>query len=302
LFIIFNTVNTTLRVFEEIRKVKPAKLYIFSDGPRKHVSDDRGKCLATQKIAARVDWDCELKTLFLEENYGSREGVVKGIDWFFENVEEGIILEHDCLPSRSFFYFCQTMLEYYRYDTRIMHVCGGNYQHGIQRGNASYYFSKYPQIWGWATWRRAWKYYDVDMKKYSEFNKYFNIDSLFRLKGEQKFWKKMFEHTITKKISTVWDFQWVFTVLTNNGLSVTPNTNLVSNIGFGNEALHMQFVDKKTANLKIGEIEKIIHPDFVLPDFEADKLAFQNLFTLPFDDKVKVLLLRIINKIKKYLV
>ncbi len=301
LFIIFNNSNTTRRVFEEIRKVKPSKLFVFSDGPRKSRPDDEEKCIETQKIATSVDWDCELKTLFLDENYGSRTGVAKGIDWFFNNIEEGIILEHDCLPSRSFFYFCQEMLEHYRDDTRIMHICGGNYQNGIQRGNASYYFSKYNQIWGWATWKRAWNYYDVDMKNYKEFNKYFSIKSLFRSKQEHKFWTKNFADTITRKINTVWDFQWLYTVLTQNGLSITPNKNLVSNIGFGPEAVHMSFVDKKTANLEIFEMDEITHPEFVLADYEADKLAFENLFTLPLSDKFKILIIRIKNKIKRIL-
>ena len=299
LFIIFNNPNTTKRVFEQIKKAKPSKLFVFCDGPRKTVPDDKEKCRETQIVATQVDWDCELQTLFLEENYGSRYGVAKGIDWFFDNVDEGIILEHDCLPSNSFFYFCQELLEYYRTDTRIMHICGGNYQNAIQRGDASYYFSKYNQIWGWATWKRAWKYYDVDMKNFDKFNQTLKIESLFRIKNEKKFWVKNFNDTITHKLNTVWDFQWLFAVLSQNGLSVTPNKNLVSNIGFGSEAVHMSFVDKKTANLEIFEINEIIHPDFIIADFEADKLAFKNLFTLPFNDRLKIFIIRVRNKLRK---
>jgi len=137
------------------------------------------------------------------------------------------------------------------------------------------------------------------MKKFQQFNKYFNIESIFRLKQEQKFWMKMFRYTISRKVNTVWDFQWVFAVLTQNGLSVTPNKNLVSNIGFGPEAVHMSFIDKKTANLKVFELNEITHPDFILADFEADKLAFKNLFTLPLYARIRIFIIKIRNKIKK---
>jgi hypothetical protein len=299
LFIIFSTVETTRKVFEAIRAARPQRLFVFSDGPRPKVAGEREKCLAAQQIATRVDWPCELKTLFLEENLGPRKGVARGIEWFFENVDEGMILEHDCLPAMSFFSFCQEMLERYRDDERVMHVCGGNYQHGAQRGRASYYFSRYPQIWGWATWKRAWKHYDVDMKAYGRFLEDFRLDSLFRLPAERKFWKRAFADTISRKIATVWDFQWVFAVLSQNGLAVTPNRNLVSNIGFGEEALHMSFIDKKTAALPIFELDELSHPEFVLSDVDADATAFKNLFTLPPVDRARVLLLRVAGKLRK---
>jgi hypothetical protein len=301
LFIIFNNATTARKVFDVIRSVKPKRLFVFCDGPRPSVAGEKEKCLEAQSVATQVDWDCELRTLFLEDNLGSRNGVARGIDWFFENVDEGMILEHDCLPSKSFFWFCQEMLSRYRDDARVMHVCGGNYQGGIERGDSSYYFSRYPQIWGWATWKRAWKYYDVDMKGYEPFLKNQGLESLFRLRAERRFWKHNFEKTISREINTVWDFQWVFSVLTQNGLSITPNKNLVSNIGFGEGALHMSYIDKKTANLPIHELDAITHPGFMVADVAADAVAFRNLFTLPPTGRAKVFLFRARRKLRKIL-
>jgi hypothetical protein len=301
LFIVFSANSTTRKVFEAIRSARPSRLYVFCDGPRPRVAGEREKCLESQRIATQVDWPCALKTKFLEENHGSRYGVAMAINWFFENEEEGMILEHDCLPSAEFFSFSQDMLARYRDDPRVMHVNGANYQHGVKRGKASYFFSRYPQIWGWSTWRRAWKHYDVDMKRYGAFMENYGLRSLFRSRPERKFWKKCFERTISGKISTVWDFQWVFAVLSQNGLSVTPNANLVSNIGFGAEALHMGFIDKKIASLPLEALGPVVHPEFEAADADADARTFKTLFTLPPADRLRVFMLRVGKKLRKIL-
>jgi hypothetical protein len=151
-------------VFERIRAIKPHKLFIAADGPRLDRSAEIEKCLQAREIISQIDWQCELKTLFKAENSGPFWGPVSAISWFFKEVEEGIILEDDCLPDLSFFTFCEQLLEYYRNETKIMHISGSNFQFGQKHGKDSYYFSKYTHVWGWATWKRAWQHY-FDMRK-----------------------------------------------------------------------------------------------------------------------------------------
>ena len=165
LFLIFNRPETTKKVFSAIKEVQPPRLYIAADGPRSEQPDEADHCELARTIATKVDWDCEVKTLFRDQNLGIRIAVSQAIDWFFEQEPEGIILEDDCLPDQSFFWFCKELLEKYRNDTRIMHIGGTNFQFGKNRTNYSYYFSRYAHIWGWASWRRAWEYYDEKLKK-----------------------------------------------------------------------------------------------------------------------------------------
>ena len=168
LFLIFNRPDTTKRVFESIRSIKPAKLYIAADGDRKDKVGEDLLCKDTRSIIDLIDWECEIKTLFRPENLGCKIAVSSAIDWFFENEEQGIILEDDCLPNESFYIYCETLLNYYAFNERIMHISGNNFQDGMMRGNGSYYFSNYNHIWGWASWKRAWKAYNVDLSFLTE--------------------------------------------------------------------------------------------------------------------------------------
>jgi len=229
LFLIFNRPDTTQQVFNSIKKAKPKQLFVAADGPREKKEGEKEKCEQARKVIEQVNWDCEVKTLFRDRNLGCKIGVSSAINWFFENVEEGIILEDDCLPSQSFFWFCQELLEHYRNDTRVMHISGNNFQFGRKIGNASYYFSIFGLIWGWATWKRAWRYYDVKMKTYSQFKDEGQIKNIFYNKKMQHYYKKIFDKVYKEKIDT-WDYQWLYSRLLNQGISIHPNVNLVQNI------------------------------------------------------------------------
>ncbi|HBY56714.1 MAG TPA: hypothetical protein DEG96_02450 [Candidatus Atribacteria bacterium] len=296
LFLIFNRPDTTQKVFDAIKQAKPKQLFVAADGPREDKEGEKEKCKQTRKIIEQVDWDCEVKTLFRDKNLGCKIAVSSAIDWFFENVEEGIILEDDCLPSQSFFWFCQELLEYYRKDTRIMMISGNNFQFGKIRGEGTYYFSKYAHIWGWATWRRTWKCYDVDIKSFDEFKRENQIKNIFRIKQQQKYWMNVFQKVYNNKINT-WDYQWAYTCFINNGLCIMPNVNLVSNIGFNRDSLHTRDEDNIFSKIKTEEITKIIHPEFVLADQEADlltsKLCFGNINIF---ERIKNKILRVVKK------
>lgn len=269
LFLIFNRPDATQRVFDEIKKAKPLRLYVAADGPRSNKEGESDRCEETRKIIRQVDWECEVATLFREENLGCKKAVSSAIDWFFGQEEEGIILEDDCLPDPSFFGYCQELLEKYRDDDRVMMISGDNFQDGAMRGDGSYYFSKNVHIWGWASWRRAWNKYDVTMRSYPEFRKQGRIESVFQGKILQQYWLSIFDSVFSGKIDT-WDYQWVYAVWANGSLSIIPNVNLISNIGFRNDATHTRGTESEFANMDTKALGAINHPRFVMQDRRAD--------------------------------
>jgi hypothetical protein len=275
LFLIFNRPDTTAQVFEALRKVRPKYLYVAADGPRIDRIGEKEKCEAARAIIRQIDWDCKVQKLYREQNLGCKVAVSSAIDWFFLHEEEGIILEDDCLPNKLFFTYCSNLLKKYRTDDRIMHIGGVSFLKGKDTGepHASYYFSRDPYVWGWATWKRAWNLYDVNLKLLpkileSGMMKKFYPDTL-----EGHYWENIFRNTFDGKINT-WDYQWKFAVLCNHGLCVVPKNNMVINIGFGADATHTGSND--TAFTMAHEnIEEIVHPKIIAVDLCADAKVFR---------------------------
>lgn len=276
LFVVFNRPHTTARVFEAIRQAKPRQLFIASDGPRAGHPTDASNCEKVRQIVAAVDWDCEVKTLYQPRNLGCRQAVSTGITWFFEQVEEGIILEDDTLPSHSFFSFCQELLERYRSNEQIMMISGDNFQWGKWRGEGSYYFSGYTHIWGWASWRRAWKYYDVAMKDFTLPEAKTLLRQRLKSPLERTYWLRQFQKAYLGEVDT-WDYQWTYAVWKQNGLAVMPNINLVSNIGFGAGATNTAAQNNKLSEIPAGEINSIIHPKVIERNEAADHHGFMHI-------------------------
>lgn len=279
LFLIFNRPDTTQLVFDEIRKAKPIKLFVAADGPREDMPSDIERCQTTREIINQVDWDCEVIKNYSDVNLGCGRRISSSLNWVFSKVEEAIILEDDCLPTPSFFYFCQELLEKYRDDTRIMHIGSNNFQFGQNRTNYSYYFSKYPHSWGWASWRRAWKHFDYDMKTWPEFKKTKMIASVCENPYEQKYWTKIFDRMFENApVPDIWDYQWLYNFWSQNGLSIIPNVNLVSNIGFGRpDSTHCKG-NPPYAQLPTDDIWQLKHPPFVTRNREADDYTFNHHF------------------------
>jgi hypothetical protein len=277
-FLVFNRPHTTERVFEAIRQARPKQLLVVADGPRSDRPDDVEKCAAVRKIVEKVDWPCEVKRNYAETNMGCKRRVSSGLDWVFSEVEEAIILEDDCLPTPSFFPFCEELLERYRHDTRIMHISGDNFQNGISRTLYTYYFSHFAHIWGWATWRRAWKHYDLEMKMWSKVKMLGFQQYMFDSVSESEYWRQIFDAASNGKIDT-WDYAWNFTCFVN-GLSICPNVNLVSNIGFADDGTHCS-AGSPLANLPVFDTGKITHPLFVIRHREADEYTFEHIYKPP---------------------
>jgi len=268
LFLIFNRPDTTGLVFEQIRLAKPTRLYVAADGPRAGRPAEAVLC-AEAKAMVKVDWDCEVKTLYRAENLGCRNGVSAAIDWFFSQEEEGIILEDDCLPANSFFRFCDTLLDKYRHDTRIRHITGCNLQHGKKWGDASYYFSNRTHVWGWASWKRVWDGYDINLTKYAESEVTEKLANIYDDAMVVDSWVNIFKESKAGKINS-WAYPLDFLNFFNNSLVIIPNANLVSNIGFMPGATNTISTDDVFANIPLSEIYDIVHPVFFVPEKKAD--------------------------------
>lgn len=277
LFIIFNRIETARNVFKEIRKIRPKKLFIASDGGRNTL--EHTLCVNIRnEIMGMIDWECDLKTKFNEINLGSGLNVSRAIDWFFESVEEGIILEDDCLPNKSFFSFCENLLEKYRYRNEIFVIGGVNFQNKKKKVS-SYYFTRYGHTWGWATWKRAWQHYDYNLQKIEEPKYIIKVNEQFETDLERSFFTSIFDlckdtNSMKSKGIDAWDYQWVITQIYNSAINITPSVNLIQNIGFDKKATHTKAKIKGISYRKTTGIKKIIHPKILNIDKDADYYTF----------------------------
>jgi hypothetical protein len=266
LFLIFNRPELTSITFSRIREIKPKYLFVSADGPRHNVFADIEKCNITRRIVKEnIDWDCKITYYFNQNNLGCGLAVSSAISWFFDHVDFGIILEDDCLPNISFFSFCSNLLNKYNFNNKITHIGGHNCQMGYKRGYADYYFSRFTHIWGWATWKRAWKNYnfndiDLDLILTHPYNKIFP--------------SKLLKDFIENKVDT-WDIQWHYCNFINNNYAIIPNINLVDNIGFHSEATHTSFKKpgyfNKNHSCEISN--NLVHPSKIIFNNIADEFT-----------------------------
>lgn len=272
LLITFNRPELTERVFAGIAEAKPAKLYLASDGARDGVEGESAKVERCRRyVLDNVDWECEVKTLFQEQNLGCGKAPAAALDWFFSHEREGMVLEDDCLASENFFRFCTELLERYRDDTRVMTIAGYNlYPDEYISGDESYFFSNFGFCWGWASWRRAWEKFDFKMSAWAD----------FKAQGKHRMYpffprrNSEFDSVYGGK-TDVWDYQWSYAVSANSGLSIIPRVSLIQNIGFGEDATHTKVVDNKRAGVRAGGLDfPLRHPLFVFPnaDYEQELL------------------------------
>lgn len=287
--IIFNRPETTKQVLAKIAEAKPRKLLVVADAPRANHEFEANRCREARAIIETISWDCEVLTNYADLNMGCRSRVASGLDWVFSEVDEAIILEDDCLPHPSFFRFCEELLTRYRSDERIAQIGGVNFQFGRNRTPYSYYFSRYPHIWGWATWRRSWQYYDVAMRDWPRRRDEKWLHSLTNNKREEQYWMGKFEAAYSGQINT-WDYQWTYSCWLRNALTILPNTNLISNIGFGEGATHTRR-RSLYASMPMGEMQiPIIHPSEIARNESADHYTSRTMFNSSFSAKARNLI------------
>lgn len=274
--LIYKRPSTTEKVFEAIRQAKPPQLLVIANAPRPDQPGEAEKCAATRAIIDRVDWDCQVFKNYADTFLSCKDRISSGLDWVFETVDRAIVLEDDCVPDPSFFRFCDEMLERYQDDERVTSIAGTSYQIQRQRSQYSYYFSHYNLLWGWATWRRVWQHYDVNMKLWPEIRDSGWLVDCLGNEQTANHWSRSFERTYNG--FDTWDDQWVLSCWIQSGLSIVPNVNLVSNIGFGNESTHTKDSFDWRAAMPTAPIAfPLKHPEFVIRDVQAD-IAIQERY------------------------
>lgn len=271
LFLIFNRPYNARRSFEAIRNVRPNRLFVAADGPRPENASDKIRCAEARQIIERVDWPCDVTTLFRDENLGCADAVSRAISWFFEHVDEGIIIEDDCIPSIAFFRFIDEMLVRYRNDTSVSMITGDNFLGRSRRDDASYYFSRLVHVWGWATWRRAWRCYDHSMTEWPRMKRDKWLLDLFGDKLAAEAWTDWLDATARGQNSS-WAWRWTASIWSDGGKSVVPRNNLVENIGFGRDSTHSS---GRRSIAKTGHGESLgfplIHNPIAIVDRVADR-------------------------------
>jgi len=275
--LIFNRPQLTARVLDILRQVRPTKLLVVADGPRSDRPGEAALCQQTRDVIEQVDWPCEILRHYADQNLGCRRRVASGLDWVFSQVEQAIILEDDCLPDRSFFQFCEEMLDRYRDDDRVMTISGNNFQGDRSVTEDSYYFSRYPHIWGWATWRRAWQHYDLAMADWPALRDRGWLFKFLRDQVSAQYWTNVFQGSYEG--FDTWDYAWVFACWRRGGLTILPARNLVSNAGFGEQATHTKG-DSPLANLPAETLAfPLRHPSRVVHCVTADDFSESRLFS-----------------------
>lgn len=276
LLLIRNRPQLTSRVLEGIRRVRPVQLLVAADGP-----EDEQLCQETRRIVLKsIDWPCSISMRFSAIRLGCKKAVSEALNWAFELHEELIVLEDDCVPNLSFFLFCEQMLARYRTSPDVMQICGSNLT-GFIPGESSYYFSRFGPIWGWASWRRAWQTYDVNMACWPHVREKAQLGGGCPEPFEAQWRRRVFDEVYTGLVDT-WDYQWAFAKMIRKGLSIVPARNLISNIGFGVDATHTTDTRDPRSELPTNELSwPLVHPSSVDSSLQADRMYLQSVVGLP---------------------
>jgi hypothetical protein len=301
-FMVFNRPSVTATVFARIAAAKPRRLLIVADGARSHVAGEDGKVSEVRRIVQRIDWPCDLSVNFAEGNLGCRDRISSGLDWVFAQEESAIILEDDCLPAPTFFRYCDELLEKYRDEPRVMTVCGSNWLRATPSEH-SYLFTTHMSIWGWATWRRAWRTYDVDLKSWPQKKLEQPFAQLLSRKEAGALTRtldNLADANPANRTLSAWDFQWFYNCYVHGGLAITPAANMVSNIGFGADATHTRALASKLANIPVRDVEfPLKHPPTLEVSHEFEQAYYRTVIRKSFPERARNFFRRARKRLRK---
>lgn len=276
--VLFNRPDKTRKTLDAIRRVKPTTLYAIADGPRPNTPEDAARCAATRALIDEIDWDCTVHKAYAEQNLGIKQRVEGGLDWVFANEDAAIVLEDDCVAHPTFFRFCEELLTHYQSEHRVRSITGTNLLGSESASPYSYRFSRYPISWGWATWRRAWQQYDPEMRTWT---RALQTEWLAPFLGDvraSEYWAFIFNSESTTPAN--WDYAWTYAAWQHDGLSIHPNVNLISNIGFGADATHTTEPMDTLANRAVHAMTfPLQHPAQLSRDVAADTRIEENVYS-----------------------
>jgi hypothetical protein len=294
LFQFYNRGDTSLIVFNTIKEIKPNQLYLVQDGYRRNETKAENEYQNLRhRILNQIDWECRLVTYFREDNMGPGAGTADALKWFFNQVEYGIVLEHDCLPHPDFFEFCKVLLDKYKDENQVMLINGSNFQNGGTYGRGSYYFGVSAQLWGWAAWKRTFDKYDYNIENYDPNVVLKDIKSVFKTRYEQKYWTNIFHQIRNRKVDT-WDYQILFNIWHERGLILMPNRNLISNIGFGDQSLNCKDFNSPFSDAGTFPIFPLKYVDKIKRNYKSDRNYLCN-YLAPFKSDIHFLKSKVID-------
>ena len=277
LFLVYNRLDCTKKSLNSILKYEPNKIYISCDGPKNNPLDKKKTNQVRRYIEKKTMKIKKVQFLFNKKNLGCKKSNLKALNWFFKKEKKGVILEDDCVANQNFFSFCKSLLFKYKKNKKIYCISGSNFQSQPIDKN-SYYFSKYNHCWGWATWSDRWRYNDGNIKFWPKLKENKNWKKLHRNNLERQYWEKIFDKVYKNRVDS-WAYPWTLSVWKKNGLTITPNSNLVKNIGFGENSTHSKFkLDKITYKNKSKINDILLHPKQIKANNTADNLVFKNHF------------------------
>jgi hypothetical protein len=262
---LFNRPKELQQVLNVIASIAPSTLFLIADGPRSNHLNDQSLCQEARSIAAQVDWPCEVHRLYFNDNQTSRNAIPLGLNWVFSKVDQCIILEDDCVPNQSFFNFCAQLLERYKDNPQIMTIGGHRFDGPDESNEESYFFSKYPSTWGWATWKRSWNLFDLEMHQWSSLRETDWLHNILKNSTHESYWMRIFDQMKTGM--DAWDYALVFSCWVNQGLSIRSKVNLVHNIGHNALATHTTSENYLITNRLASEINlPLRHPSQIHPN------------------------------------
>ncbi|WP_165154731.1 hypothetical protein [Parabacteroides sp. ZJ-118] len=303
LLITFNRPDYTVRMLDALKRCKVSNLYVFKDGPRPNSQSDKDASKEIENLVNAIDWDCNVNKLFLNNNLGCGYGPYTAISWAFGLVDELIILEDDCIPTEAFFLFCAEMLHKYRENKNVRHISGRSHLTGHKCfEKADYIFTQYAPTWGWATWKRTWDGFDMQMRELKNFFETGGYSNQFASEEEVKFFNKRYKNTIadTSMVFHVWDFQYGLHSRANNSLAIVPAKNLIQYIGV--EGTHPATEESSYVTLTVDEGFKANrHPSKIEIDLRYERDHFKSFVSpnVNFLQKIKLIVLQRLQRYKK---
>ena len=282
LLIFFTRTGTLQRTFDVIRQARPARLYLYQDGPRN--AGEVARLVVARAIVSddHIDWPCDVRRSYHTENSGAWASNYRAQRWAFAMSDKCVVLEDDSTPSPSFIPFCKELLDRYENDTRVALIAGFNHEE-VTPAPYDYLFTTVMPIWGWATWRRVIDQWD---ESYGVVDDQFNMHQMEALVGSRRHgWQEMVSKLRHHREAgqPIYETLLWTAITTGTGLTIVPTRNMISNSGVSAESAHFTSSLKtlpkamqRLLTMKSHDVSfPLRHPKYVMENVEYKDRVFR---------------------------